>query len=41
MNKNDVIRVFGVLAYVAIIYFLITTVTGCEDVYICGHELDV
>jgi len=41
MNKNDVIRFLGVLAYVAVFYFLITTVIGCEDVYICGQELDV
>jgi hypothetical protein len=41
MNKNSIIRFLGALAYLGLIYFLIITVTGCEDVYICGHELDV
>tara|TARA_R100001443_G_scaffold41688_1_gene55065 strand:+ start:623 stop:748 length:126 start_codon:yes stop_codon:yes gene_type:complete len=39
MNKNDIIRFFGVMAYVAIFYLLFTTITGCENMYICGYEL--
>jgi hypothetical protein len=40
MIKNTLIRIAGALVYIGIICLLVSTAISCEDVYLCGHELD-